>query len=287
MEDEEKNKFQETEPQSSSDYWADVVRGKYDEDDEEEVDENASSIFHCLNCGFMYDISNPPKYLHPFGYYIASQDPLTIKCPNCHKKVLFSTATKEEYQKYLDKKEEKKKKEEDNKIKRLQERESRLIKEDLKDLAEDLKDRLVSKEITPKRFVALFTNLSRNIVKKYSKNLEIDWLDFRKTIFELSDGILKVYKSQEKTEQILEEYDQNIEDDELYLAEMGYFIEDNKFSIPDYELNQRMREYDRQDAIIKKEEYQREIEEKYQERKNKLLQKAEERERRKKLRDIM
>ena len=161
------------------------------------------------------------------------------------------------------------------------------IKDDLKELAKDLKERLFNKEISPKRFVALFSYMSRNIVKRYGKDLDIDWLDFRKTIYELSDGILEVYKYNEKSEEIINEYTENIEEDELYKAELEYYIEDNQFAIPDYELKQRIREYDRQDAKIRKEEYQKEIEQKYQTRKNELLQRAEERKRRQKLRDIM
>ena len=155
------------------------------------------------------------------------------------------------------------------------------------DLAKDLKERLLNKEITPRRFVALFSYMSRNIIKRYGKDIDIDWLDFRKTIYELSDGILEVYNFEQKSEEILESYDEDIEQDELYKAEIGYYIEDNKFAIPEYELNQRMREYSMQDAKIRSDEYKKEIEEKYQKRKNELLQKAEERKRRQKLRDIM
>ena len=129
--------------------------------------------------------------------------------------------------------------------------------------------------------------MSRNIVRRYGKDLDVDWLDLRKTIFDLSDEILKVYKVEEKSEEILEEYSANIEEDELYKAELEYYIDDNEFSIPEYELNQRMKEYDRQEKKIRQEEYKKEIEEKYQKRKLQLLQKAEERKRRQKLRDIM
>lgn len=279
---------EEYKTQSSSDYWAEVVKEDFDKDDsDEENEEKKSEFFICRLCGFMYDVSNPPKYLHPINYYIVSNDPLKVKCPNCRKVVLYDTATKEEYEKYLEKKQ-KQKEEKENKIKEKNKaKKIDQIKDDLKELAKDLKDRLFNKEITPKRFVALFSYMSKNIVNRYGKDLDIDWLDFRKTIFELSDGILEVYKYNEKSEEILSEYSDNIEEDELYKAELEYYIEDNQFSIPDYELRQRIKEYDIQEAKIRKEEYKKEIEEKYQARRNELLQRAEERKRRQKLRDIM
>ncbi len=275
---------------SSSDYWADVVKGieKFNETAEEDNEEESKSkIFVCRLCGFMYDLTNPPKYIQPLNHYIISNEPLKLKCPNCGKAVLYDTATKEEYEKYLEKKQKEKAKKEEQRQQKIRSKKIDQIKDDLKELAKDLKERLFNKEISPKRFVALFSYMSRNIVKRYGKDLDIDWLDFRKTIYELSDGILEVYKYNEKSEEIINEYTENIEEDELYKAELEYYIEDNQFAIPDYELKQRIREYDRQDAKIRKEEYQKEIEQKYQTRKNELLQRAEERKRRQKLRDIM
>lgn len=275
---------------SSSDYWADVVKGieKFNETAEEDNEEESKGkIFVCRLCGFMYDLTNPPKYIQPLNHYIISNEPLKLKCPNCGKAVLYDTATKEEYEKYLEKKQKEKAKKEEQRQQKIRSKKIDQIKDDLKELAKDLKERLFNKEISPKRFVALFSYMSRNIVKRYGKDLDIDWLDFRKTIYELSDGILEVYKYNEKSEEIINEYTENIEEDELYKAELEYYIEDNQFAIPDYELKQRIREYDRQDTKIRKEEYQKEIEQKYQTRKNELLQRAEERKRRQKLRDIM
>lgn len=283
----DKEKYQ---TKSSSDYWADVVKGieKFNETAEEDNEEESKSkIFVCRLCGFMYDLTNPPKYIQPLNHYIISNEPLKLKCPNCGKAVLYDTATKEEYEKYLEKKQKEKAKKEEQRQQKIRSKKIDQIKDDLKELAKDLKERLFNKEISPKRFVALFSYMSRNIVKRYGKDLDIDWLDFRKTIYELSDGILEVYKYNEKSEEIINEYTENIEEDELYKAELEYYIEDNQFAIPDYELKQRIREYDRQDAKIRKEEYQKEIEQKYQTRKNELLQRAEERKRRQKLRDIM
>ncbi|MBO5476537.1 MAG: hypothetical protein J6A15_02135 [Clostridia bacterium] len=278
------------ETKSTSDYWSDVVRGieTLNEEEEPEDEENVEKpIFRCSKCGFLYDLNNPPENYHPFGYYVSNSDPSKIKCPSCGKMVAFETVTKEKYEELIKKAQKKKEELEQRKEERARDKKIDQIKDDLKELAEDLKDRLFSKEITPKRFVAIFTYMSKNIVNRYSKDLDIDWLGFRKTIFELSDGILEVYKESEKSEEILEEYTEDINQDELYKAELEYYIEDNKFSIPDYELRKRIYEYEQLQKDIRSEEYKKEIEEKYQKRRNTLLQKAEERERRQKLRDIM
>lgn len=280
------------ETKSTSDYWADVVRGKenYDEDEPEEEIDTVKPIFICSKCRFTYDLNNPPKDYHPFEYYISKSDNSKIKCPKCGKLVAFETITKEKYdelvKKALEKKEKQEKEDEDRK-ERAREKEKEEIKDDLMELAEDLKDRLFSGEITPKRFVAIFTHMSKNIINRYKKDLDINWIDYRNVIFELSDGILEVYNEQEKSEEILSEYTENIEQDELYKAELEYYMEDNKYAIPDYELRNRIKEYEKLQKDIRSKEYKKEIEEKYQERRSTLLQKAEKRERRQKLRDIM
>lgn len=260
---------------------------EFDEDEEKEV-EHQDQIFVCRICGTMYNFSNPPKYLKPFNYYVVQgSSPLKIKCPNCNRVVYYDKATKEEFEKFVARKKEKEEKQKEAKATRIKTEKKKQIREDLEDLAEDLKERLFNKEITPKRFVVIFTYMSRDIVRRYGKDLDIDWLDTRKTIYDISDEILKIYKVQEKSEEILEEYDENIEEDELYKAELGYYIDNDSYSIPKYELNQRMKEYDKQDKKIRVEEYKKEVEEKYQNRKIELLQKAEERKRRQKLRDIV
>lgn len=284
---------EEYQTKSTSDYWADVVKGteSFDEnEDEDESQESKLQVFVCKSCGFMYDLSNPPKNLLPFNYYIANEDPLTIKCPNCHKKVPFQLATKEEYEKYLEKKKQKEDKNKEKQEEKIKDKKVSQAKEDIQELVEDLKDRLLNNEISPKRFVNIFYDMSFRIYDRYGiRKLDLDTTltDFRKGILDISDSIVKEYDSQQDSERILEEYDENIQEDELYKAELEYYIEDNQFSIPDYELRQRIKEYDEQEAKIRNDEYKKEIEEKYQKRKNELLQKAEERKRRQKLRDIM
>lgn len=278
------------EPKSTSDYWSDVVRGIEelgDEEDEENLEDVEKPIFRCSKCGFVYDLNNPPENYQPFGYYVSNSDSSKIKCPSCGKIVAFETITKEKYEELKKKAQKKKEEQQQRSQDRARDKKIDQIKDDLKELAEDLKDRLFDKEITPKRFVAIFTYMSRNIVNRYNKDLDIDWIDFRKAIYELSDGILEVHKESEKSEDILAEYTEDINQDELYKAELEYYIEDNRFAIPDYELRKRIQEYEALQKEIRSEEYKKEIEEKYQKRKNDLLQKAEERKRRQKLRDIM
>lgn len=280
----EENENNETE--FSSDYWAKVVKGEI-EDEENDNTSSKDVIFRCSKCGFVYDLSNPPKNFLPFNYYISGNDPNTIKCPNCGKKVSFQTITREEYNKIQKKKEEKNKKIEEQKLQKRRENEISNIKDDLKDLVDDLKNRLFNNEITPKAFVSILSYMSRNIVKRYDRHVGVDWIKFRRDVLDISDDVLKVYGEKQKSEDILEEYDSRIEEDELTKAEMKYYIDDDKYAIPDYELRQRIAEYDRQDQKIKKEEYKREIEEKYQNRKNELLQMAQKREERQKLHEIL
>ena len=283
------------EMKSSSDYYADIIKGNTEQEEQpdEEVSTPKDEIFRCGNCGYMVDLSNPP--LDPFNPkkkldlsdYIYQSDPSKIKCPNCGKKVEIKIINREEYEKNLKKAQEKKENKEERIAKKKRARKIEQIKDDLKELTEDMKDRLMSGEVTAKRFTVIYAHMARNIVKRYSKDIDIDWLDFRSTIFELSDGILKIHKEEQKSEEILEEFSEDINEDELYKAELEYYIEDNKFSIPDYELRKRILEYEKVEKDIRSQEYKKEIEEKYQKRKNFLLQKAEERERRQKLREIM
>lgn len=277
---------------STSDYWADVVRGKekYDNYDEPEEEFNTSKpIFICSKCRFTYDLNNPPMGYYPFEYYISKTDNSKIKCPKCGKVVAFETITKEKYDELIKKASDKKRKQEEKEKQRkkeAEEREKEEFKEDMSELTEDLEERLASGEIIPQRFVAIFTHMAMNIRNRY-KNLDIDLIEYRKTIFALSDKILKVNEEKRISEEILEGYTEDIEQDELYKAELDYYIEDNKYAIPDYELKMRIKEYEKLQRDIRGKEYKRDIEEKYQERRTYLLQKAEERERRQKLRDIM
>ncbi len=263
------------------------MKSNKDELGNENEEKQEKIIFICSKCGFMYDLSNPPKHYLPFNYYVTSSDPSKVKCPKCGKKVDFQTISEEKYKEIVEKQEKKKEEKEAKNQEAKRAKAIAQIKDDLKELAKDLKDRLFDKEITPKRFVAIFTNTSKNIVKRYNKVVNVDWIDFRNSIYDISDGILGVYKEQEKAEDIIQEYQDDIEKDELYKAEMEYYIEDNKFAIPDYELRKRIAEYERVEKNIKNKEYKKEIEEKYQSRRNDLLKRAEERERRQKLRDIL
>ena len=284
MDFEEDKKY---ETKSSSDYWADVVKGTetYGEEEEENT-KKEPPIFMCSNCGFMYDFASPPKNYLPFDNYIY-KGTSDIKCPKCGKKVEFKTVSREKYNELVKKAKIKKEEQEDKKLERIKKRELNVIKEEMYDLADDLKERLLKNEISTKRFAFLFTFLAKEIIRKNGKNVGSEITDLRKIVYSLSDKILEIHEEAEKTEDILEEFNYNIEEDELYKAQLSYYIEDDKFAIPEYELSQRIEEYGRLEKKIAREEYEKEIEEKYQERKAQLLEKAEERSRRKKLRDIM
>lgn len=162
-----------------------------------------------------------------------------------------------------------------------------VIKDEISCLAKDLKDKLFSNKITSKRFVAIFVYASRNIVRKYNNIVNIDWIDFRKNIYEISDGILELYKEQEKTEDIIQEYQDDIEQDEVYKEEINKFLE-LEHDIEDIdEVEEKQDELEKLEKDINKKEYKKEIEEKYQNRKSESLQKREEKERSKKLQDLL
>ena len=136
-------------------------------------------------------------------------------------------------------------------------------------------------------FVAIFVYASRNIVRKYNNVINIDWIDFRNNIYEISDGILELYKEQEKTEDIIQEYQDDIEQDEVYKEEINKFLE-LEHDIEDIdEVEEKQDELEKLEKDINKKEYKKEIEEKYQKRKNESLQKREEKERSKKLQDLL
>lgn len=258
-----------------------------DELDNENEQKEEQIIFMCSRCGFMYNLSNPPKNYLPFNYYVSNSDPSMIKCPRCGKKVKFETVSEEKYKEYVKKQEKKKQEDEAKKQEKKRQRTISVIKDEISGLAKDLKDKLFSNKITSKRFVAIFVYASRNIVRKYNNVVNIDWIDFRKNIYEISDGILELYKEQEKTEDIIQEYQDDIEQDEVYKEEISKFLE-LEHDIEDIdEVEEKENELEKINKDINKKEYKKEIEEKYQKRKNESLQKREEKEKSKKLQDLL
>lgn len=263
-------------------------------DDDEQEENQEVPVFLCASCGFMYDFANPPKGYLPFDNYIYEGSDNKVKCPKCGRKVDFQVINRKKYEelmkKALKKQEEKQKKLEKEKEKQEEKEKSKRIdqiKDDLKDLLSDLKDRLFSGEITPKRFVAIYMNLSAKIVDRYGKKVGIRSYDLKDELYDFADDILRVYKVQEKAEDILSEMQEDINEDELYQAEQAYYLEDDKFSMPEYEYKQRLKEYESMDKQIAREEYKKELEEKYQSRRLELIRRAEERQEKKKLRDIL
>ena len=66
-----------------------------DELDNENEQKEEQVIFMCSKCGFMYNLSNPPKNYLPFNYYVSNSDPSMIKCPRRGKKVKFENVSEE------------------------------------------------------------------------------------------------------------------------------------------------------------------------------------------------
>ena len=93
----------------------------------------------------------------------------------------------------------------------------------------------------------------------------------------MADAVIDLYDVKTDAESIIEDYDENIEEDKLYIAEYKYYIEDDKFAIADYEMQERIKEYDKMQDNLFKEERKKALEEEYQKRKIALEKKADDR----------
>ena len=122
--------------------------------------------------------------------------------------------------------------------------------------------------------MVVFYNLSWQIVKRYSKDLEIDWIDYRRAMLNLSKTVTDLYDTKIDAEEIIENYNEDIMQDRLYLAELNYYINDDKYSIADYEMQERIKEYDETKSNLFQKEREKELEEKYQQRRVEFERKA-------------
>ena len=109
---------------------------------------------------------------------------------------------------------------------------------------------------------------------------------YYKKILALCDTTLDLYNVNEDAETILQSMDKDIEQNKLYLAEYEYYINDDKYSISNFEMSERIAEYENMKGNIFKQEYLKEIEEDYQERRRNLEEKADKRLERRRLREL-
>lgn len=256
-------------------------------------EENKYHIYICLKCRYILDETKEPH--KPLLKELLDKDG---KCPNCGNKIIgnYLCISEKKMKKEIaaQKNKERKKKIREEKV---LENAKKNIRLDCSELLIDLKDRLVSGKITKERFVALYLHLTFNIVKYYEKKLPegkelpIDMARYRKTFIDLCDVVLNHYNFVEKSSEILNEYDEKISEaerlseeyqddiqkDKLFIAQQRFLFDDDKFALPQYDLDEKMEEYNDNQEYIKNLEFDRRKEEIYQEKLQKYEGKIEER----------
>lgn len=275
--DDEYNPLEDT---GSTAYWQNEwEQEKIRKEEEEQEKIKNFKIYFCSNCGFVFDekkVGNTVEEVLKNQYKPG-------KCPYCHKEGCFKETLEKEINELKKKLKNKKKTEQEKKKDIIEEN----IKDDVEDLLQDLSTRLMKGKLSPKSFVNVFYNLSVNIAKRYSKDLPGS-LDpsYYKNILALCDTTLDLYNVNEDAETILQSMDKDIEQNKLYLAEYEYYINDDKYSISNFEMSERIAEYENMKDNIFKQEYLKEIEEDYQERRRNLEEKADKRLERRRLREL-
>lgn len=260
---------------TDSEWYTYLVTHPEKEEEEEEVkEEYQKGIFLCEKCGYIIDETSKDFDKNENKKIKRDENGNILKCPNCGALGKYlKRISKEEKEKELRKRKIKKEKEEDKKLKIAREN----IKDDMLDLLEDLRYRLENNELDIKRFIAVFINLSKRIIDRNAKDIDIDWLEYRRAIFSMADAVIDLYDVKTDAESIIEDYEENIEEDKLYIAEYKYYIEDDKFAIADYEMQERIKEYDKMQDNLFKEERKKALEEEYQKRRIALEKKADDR----------
>lgn len=237
--------------------WRTYILTHPEEKDEEREESEVTIYYVCKNpkCDFIkkQTVSITPSQLQEIVEALPKG-----KCPNCGSNG-FKFLTKEEYEEEL-KRIEKLKKENDVQKKKQQKQEAvgeaKIILDaalnDIKELYEDLRQKLENKEITPKCFVTLFYNISFDIMNRVNKSYRkkyyaglIDLKSERKTILEMGQIILDLYNVEEEQISIIEEYDK--EADEKY--KVIYNVYNSKYELQqtqefeDYKRETRLENY--------------------------------------------
>lgn len=275
--DDEYNPLEDT---GSTAYWQNEwEQEKIRKEEEEQEKIKKFKIYFCSNCGFVLDEKKVGNTVEE----VLKNEYKPGKCPYCKKEGCFKETLEKEINELKKKLKNKKKTEQEKKKDIIEEN----IKDDVEDLLQDLSTRLKKGKLSPKSFVNVFYHLSVNIAKRYSKDLPGS-LDpsYYKKILALCDTTLDLYNVNEDAETILQSMDEDIEQNKLYLAEYEYYINDDKYSIPNFEMSERIAEYDNMKDNIFKQEYLKEVEEDYQERRRNLEEKANKRLERRRLREL-
>ena len=278
MENDEDDSLKDT---GSTAYWMDEWENekKAKEEEEKKLSELVDIYVKCTNprCGY---VSKSIKKVE-FRYVDEiMQKYSNSKCPICGHKG-FKLISKKEFEKLnveFKKKQHEKEKKKKLDIKKKLEVINSNIRDDVEDLMEDLNSRLIDGKMSPKTFVNIFYKLSVNIAKRYTKDIPGS-LDpsYYKSILSICDIALDKYNVKEDAETVLGKMDEEIEENKLYIAEYEYYINDEKYSIADYEMSERIKEYEKSKDNLFKQERMKEIEEEYQDRRKELAEKADKR----------
>jgi len=280
--EENENLNNEYEPidMGSTEYWKNVwEKEKQEQEDEEKrLNQEVDLFFKCKNpkCGYVVRTKEKIK-LKDVEEVIRLYE--NGKCPKCGNKG-FKRIDKKEYEKlkveFANKEKKKKSKEEVDKEK-IEREIKKNIADDVNDVLKDLTNRLLDGKMSPKSFVKIFFDLSIDIAHRYYKCLpggtdSSTYGYYRKNFLSLCDCTLDRYNVQEEAEYILQTYDIQIEENkeylnELYNAEYNYYINDEKYSILDFDMKNRIDEYENAKNNIFIAEHKKEKEAEYQEKK--------------------
>lgn len=241
----------------STDYWQEEWKKEKEAEEEKQkmLNEEIDLFFKCGNpkCGYVVRTKEKVK-LKDVEDIINKYE--KGKCPKCGYKG-FKRIDRKEYEKLkveFANKEKKKKLEEEIDKEKVEKGIKENIADDVKDLLEDLSKRLEDGKMSPKSFVNLFYKLSMEITSRFYKDLpggaDVSTYNFyRKSFLSLCDVALDKYHVQEEAEEILQTYDKQIEEnkeylEDLYNAEYGYYINDEKYSMLDFDMKERIDEYE-------------------------------------------
>ena len=268
----------------------DIYTYKVTHDDEEELkDEDVENkfILKCLNCGFVYNSAEKPKdykdkELNIYDYILSSDDS-KFRCPHCGKITYFECITEEEYKEIMEKKKKQQEEKEKRQKKQKEIRLERFIKvnmanfnDDLKRITEELEFELFSGSISENRFNHIFRFATYNLYKKYERLFAIKGIkdklsldDFNDVTREMSNDALKRYRQQERRVEKIDDLEEDINQDAIYLDIMRRDIEDREILPEDasddqaqeYRLYYKQKDYEKRVHNLEKEkEYELENE---------------------------
>lgn len=216
---------------------------------EEELDaESATIVYYRCNNKNCNNLMQSKEAIPNSQIGVVKDALKEMRCTKCGSKG-FTVISKEEHDKQLvlNKKALKEEKEKARQDKKLDIRSNKAliyIEIETEKLFKDLSDKLQNGDISPERFVALFYNCNFLILKSASRKFDIpnfDWQEHKKTIKDMSEEVLRLYKVQKSEEEILLSYD--IKADEIYDVYEENYIEGNEEAFIEYKQSKRLNDY--------------------------------------------